>query len=140
MTTIDSQEVEDSIKILEEYIKGNPKTQELKRALAVKLVLEKYRYEKIQQILSVSLGFISKWSTAFNRGGLEALKSEYKGKKGYLSSRQRQQIIEWLIQHKTWDVSDLEKYLIQEYDVVFKSRQSYYQILKEAKISWQKRE
>ncbi|MCG5059759.1 MAG: helix-turn-helix domain-containing protein [Limnoraphis sp. WC205] len=83
MMTIDSQEVEDSIKILEEFIKGNPKTQELKRALAVKLVLKKYRYEKIKQILSVSLGFISKWSTAYRSGGLEALKSAYKGKRGY---------------------------------------------------------
>ncbi|MCG5059252.1 MAG: hypothetical protein KA714_15030 [Limnoraphis sp. WC205] len=31
-------------------------------------------------------------------------------------------------------------YLIQQYDVVFKSRQSYYQIFKEAKMSWQKAE
>lgn len=106
MKTIDSQEVEDSIKILEEYIKRNPKTQELKRSLAVKLVLEKYRYEKIQQILSVSLGFISKWSTALNQGGVEALKSAYKGKK-YLISTKIQQIFEWLNQQNTWDFSDL---------------------------------
>ncbi|WP_413167718.1 hypothetical protein ACL6C3_13585 [Capilliphycus salinus ALCB114379] len=52
-------------------------------------MLEKYRYEKIQQILSVSLGFISKWYIAFNRGGVEALKSAYKGKNGYLSSREK---------------------------------------------------
>jgi hypothetical protein len=31
-------------------------------------------------------------------------------------------------------------YLIQQYDGVFKSRKSYYQILKEAKISGQKGE
>ena len=33
-----------------------------------------------------------------------------------------------------------EVHLIEEYDVVFQSRQSYYQILKEARIIWQKGE
>ncbi len=37
-----------------------------------------------------------------------------------------------------WDLSELECYLIEHYDVVFKAHASYYNLLKEAKISWQK--
>ncbi len=35
-------------------------------------------------------------------------------------------------------MSELECYLIEQYDVVFKSQSSYYELLSEAKISWQK--
>jgi transposase len=35
-------------------------------------------------------------------------------------------------------LSGLECYLIDHFDVVFKSSTSYYELLKEAKISWQK--
>ena len=50
---------------------------ELRRAIAVKLALEGYVYRRIQKILEVSIGFISKWKTAFKIGGLEAIKSGY---------------------------------------------------------------
>ncbi len=44
----------------------------------------------------------------------------------------------WLILPKNRNISELERHLIEEYDVVFKSPESYYQILKESKLSWQK--
>jgi len=137
MDNADSQE---PIKLIKEFMKTNPDSQELKRALAVKLVLSGYRYRRIQEILSVSTGFISKWINAFKFGGVEALKSRYQGTKGYLSQPERAKVREWLIEQKAWEISELEIYLIEEYDVVFKSRQSYYQLLKEAKVSWQKGE
>ena len=34
--------------------------------------------------------------------------------------------------------SDLQKYLKKQYDVVFESNQSYYNLLKEAGITWKK--
>ncbi|MFB2839809.1 winged helix-turn-helix domain-containing protein, partial [Floridanema evergladense] len=77
---------------------------------------------------------------AFKVGGKEALKSQYKGTESYLSREERAETIAWLIQQKAWDISELETYLIDKYDVVFQSRQSYYQIFQEAKISWQKGE
>jgi putative transposase len=57
-----------------------------------------------------------------------------------LTGSERQAVIEWLSEQKTWDISDLEAELIEQYDVVFQSRQSYYQLLKEARITWQKGE
>ncbi|MDJ0536020.1 MAG: IS630 family transposase [Xenococcaceae cyanobacterium MO_207.B15] len=44
----------------------------------------------------------------------------------------------WLQRQKYWDLSELECYLIEKLDVVFKAHASYYNLLKEAKISWQK--
>lgn len=138
--TVESFAPQEALKILEEFIKSNPNSQEMKRALAVKLVLEGYRYAQIKQILSVSVGFISKWINAFKFGGIPGLKSSYKGRKGYLIQAEIAATIQWLTERKSWDVSELEVYLIEQYDVVFKSRQSYYQLLKLARISWQKGE
>lgn len=45
-----------------------------------------------------------------------------------------------MIEQQAWDISDLEIYLIEKYNVVFQSRQSYYQLLKSARITWQKGE
>lgn len=140
MTILEYPEIRKQLKTLEDFIKSNPKSAEMKRALAAKLVLEGYSYKKIKEILSVSVGFISKWINAFKVGGLTALRSQYKGKQSYLSPAERAETISWLIQQKTWDISELETYLIDQYDVVFQSRQSYYQIFKSAKISWQKAE
>ena len=136
----DFPEREKKIKILKDFVKSNPEPRELRRAIAVKLALEGYTYRGIQKILEVSVGFISKWNKAFKFGGLEALKSRHQGARGYLNRSEKQEVIEWLIEQKAWDISELEIYLIERYDVVFKSRQSYYQLLKEARITWQKGE
>lgn len=75
MVSVELSETKEQIKILKELIKNNSNSQVMNRALATKLVLEGYRYRTIQQILSVSSGFISKWANAFKFGGIEALKS-----------------------------------------------------------------
>ena len=41
-------------------------------------------------------------------------------------------------QQEYWDIAELECYLIDQFDLAFKSQTSYYSLLKEAKISWQK--
>ncbi len=131
-------ENKEKIELIKEFLQNPSNGRETQRALAVKLVLEGYRYQAVSEILSVSLGFISKWVNAFNFGGINALRSGYKGSKSYLKNQEHTEVIEWLIEQKAWDVSELEAYLIEKYDVVYQSLQSYYQILKEAKISWQK--
>jgi transposase len=134
-------ENKEKIKLLKDFLKNRPDGREIQRALAVKLVLEGDRYQAVKEILSVSLGFISKWVNAFNFGGIDALRSGYKGSKSYLTNSERAEVIEWLIEQKAWDVSELEIHLIEKYDVVYQSLQtlqSYDQILQEAQISWQK--
>ena len=67
------------------------------------------------------------------------MKLQYKGSTGYLNREEKEETVEWIINQEVWDISELESYLIEKYDVLFKSRQSYYEILKIARLSWQKR-
>jgi transposase len=133
-----AQKLEKEIKELDEWIKTNPDSRELKRALAVKLTLKGWTYRAITSILNVSNSFISKWKSQFEQRGIEGLKLSYKGAKSYLTQEQKQEVFSWLYQQEYWDLSELECYLIDQFDVVFKSSTSSYDLLKEAKISWQK--
>lgn len=123
---------------LQAFIQSNPDPRELKRALAVKLALQDYSYFQIRDLLNVSLGFITKWKQAFIRQGVEGLKLGYKGAKSYLDADQKQKVLEWLQTKNCWDLEELESHLEQVYGVVFKSKQSYYALFKEAGISRRK--
>ncbi|WP_426774970.1 IS630 family transposase [Lusitaniella coriacea] len=133
-----SLEVEQQIRQLDDWIKTNPDSRELKRAIAVKLSLQGWAYRAIAPILNVSKGFISIHKSRFKERGIEGLKLAYKGAESFLTKSQKQQTLNWLQEKEFWDISELECYLIEEFDVVFKSSTSYYELLKEAKISWQK--
>lgn len=89
-------------------------------------------------MLNVSKSFISKWKKCYEDSGIEGLKLSYQGAESYLTEEQRQEVIEWLKLQKHWDLSELECYLVEQYDVVFKSPTSYYELLKAARKSWQK--
>ena len=58
---------------LVEFIQSNPDSRELKRALAVQMVLKNYLYRQIAEILSVSDSFISKWWLVFESEGVIGL-------------------------------------------------------------------
>jgi transcription antitermination factor NusG len=47
---------------LTQFIQSNPDPRELKRALAVQMVLQEYSYFAIRDVLQVSVGFISNGS------------------------------------------------------------------------------
>ncbi len=111
---------------------------ELKRAIAVKLTLEGYVHAEIIKILNVTSGFISKWKQAFEAYGVEGILLGYQGSTGYLYKEQRQEVIEWLQQKDHWLLEELSTHLSQEYDVEFKSRQSYYDFFTQAGLSWKK--
>lgn len=70
--------------------------------------------------------------------GVTGLKLGYQGSKSYLTALAKSEIIEWLKLPKNRNVSELERQMIETSDVVFKSQQSYYQILNEAQLTWQK--
>ncbi|MDY6782906.1 MAG: helix-turn-helix domain-containing protein [Cyanobacteriota bacterium] len=133
-----NREKEEKLRELDEWIKSNPDSRELKRALAVKLVRQGASYEAIASLLKVSKSFISKWKQRYSEQGIKGLKLSYKGSKGYLSKSEKEATINWIKAQRYWDLSELECYLIEAYNVVFKSPSSYYELLREAQISWQK--
>lgn len=126
------------IEQLNQFIQTNPDPRELKRALAVQMVLKGYKHRQIQDILAVSSGFISKWTNKYRQSGVKSLQLGYIGSVGYLDSQQRQEIIEWL-ENKTYcHLPEVQIYIEHHYNVHFCSKQSYYNLLSEAKISWKK--
>ena len=130
--------VEEKIQELDEFIITNPDVREFKRALAVKLALQGWKYQAIAELLVLSKSFVSQWKNLFDLQGIEGLKLGYKGSKSYLTKEQKEKAIKWLQKQEYWDLSELESYLIEKFDVFFKAHASYYNLLKEAKISWQK--
>lgn len=123
---------------LAEFIQSNPDPRELKRALAVQMVLQKYSYFAIRDVLQVSVGFISKWKQAFVEQGLTGLRLQHQGSVGYLDAKQRQATIDWLKQKNYWNLLELQQHIEEVYEVVFASNQSYYDLFAYAGISWKK--
>jgi putative transposase len=120
------------------FIKSNPDPRELKRAIAVQMWNNGYKHQEIQDNLSVSSGFISKWTQRYQEQGIVSLKLAHRGSLGYLDPEQRATVIQWIQEKDYWHLSELQTYLENEYDVIFKSKQSYYNLFDEAGLSWKK--
>lgn len=123
---------------LKNLVQSNPDPRELKRATAVEMFLQGYKHHQIQSILSVSSGFISKWTKIYQQLGASALRLAYRGSSGYLTESEHQAVLDWLKAKSYWNLTDLQAHIQDEYDVVFRSKQSYYSLFEQAGISWKK--
>ena len=123
---------------LDAFIASNPDARELKRALAVKMTLSGLKQQQIQAILWFTSGFISKWKHQFLTQGVESLRLAYKGSQSYLSDEQRDQLFTWLGEKIQTSAPELAAYIQEHFGVVFKSSQSYYELLAQARYSWKK--
>jgi putative transposase len=128
----------DTLEKLDQFIDTNSEPREIKRALAVQMLAQGVKRTKIQEILGISEAFISKWKVRYAWEGLEGLKLKHQGSQGYLSKRDRAEVIHWLEQKTQVHFSDLKNHLEDCYGVELKSKQSYYDLLKEAGMSWKK--
>lgn len=123
---------------LTDFIQANPDPRELKRALAVQMVMQNYTHSQIGEILHVSVGFVNKWKYTFFEQGIAGLTLKHQGSRGYLTSVQRQTVIDWLKQKNYWHLDELKQYVLDSFSVGFESNQSYYELFKQADISWKK--
>lgn len=126
------------IEELNNFISQTKKAREVKRALAAKMILSGKSYHEIMETLQVSSSFISYWKNQALFQGIESLRLQHKGSQGYLTPKEKTQVIEWIRQQDYLRVSDLKRHLHQTYNVVYASDQSYYDLLKSAKMSWKK--
>jgi transposase len=110
-------------------------SREYRRALAVKLAFQGYLYTAISDMLDVTPGFVSQWKKAYETQGTAGLMLNYRGSQPYLSTSQRQAVIDWLNTQQEWSIELLQAHIETTYDVVFQSRQSYYQLLADAGIT-----
>ena len=127
-----------NVKELSNFIDSNPDPREQKRALAIMMWIEGVPCSKIQKILNVSPAFISQCKEKFIKNGVEELRLKYQGSKAYLNQLERTEIIKYLDAKEFLSLQNLREYIADKYDVRFKSNQSYYQLFKEAEISWNK--
>ena len=132
------KDMEKKIAQLESFIKSDIDARELKRAIAVRMALSGNIYHEISKILGVSSFFIGYWKKQFKTKGIAGIKLGHKGSKGYLTARQNTEVIEWLKNKEYGSLDELVTYLEEEFGVVYKSKQSYYELFDRAKISWKK--
>lgn len=123
---------------LSQFIASTTDARELKRALAVQMRQQGYPYQQIESLLEVSESFISKWQLLYRQQGIDALKLGYWGTQGYLNDADKQAVMEWLRQRQTCQLEELIAHVELTYGVVFKSQQSYYDLLHQAGLSWKK--
>jgi len=125
---------------LEEIIANSKDSREVKRALAVKMIIKGFLVKEIEVILQVRRSFISQWKLIYETEGAKALLLKYKGKKSYLTPEIRKQVVSVLKTKNTFSVEELRDYLEYKYQVVYKSKQSYYDLLKAGGLSWKRTE
>ncbi len=115
---------------------GDPR--EIKRAMAVKMKLADINTQQIQEILSVSEQFVSKWKLVYERETAESLLLQYKGAESYLSPKEREEVIEYIQGQTTITTEGLRDHIEEKYGVSYLSKQSYYELLSEGEMSWHK--
>ncbi len=98
----------------------SPASLEIKRALAVKMIMCDLKPKEISLLLNVSEGFVSKWKVIYEDKGAQGLRLNYTGGKGFLTKTQRLEILLHL----------------KDEPHVYQSSQSYYDLLKEGGLSW----
>lgn len=123
---------------LSQFIETTTDARELKRAMVIQMRQQGYSYAQIEALLQVSESFIVKWLRLYQSQGIEGLRLRYWGTQGYLNAADKQAVIEWLRQQQTCQFEDLVTYLDETYGVVYKSQQSYYDLLHQAELSWKK--
>ena len=133
-----NQDTQVAIAELKEFIALRPNAREVRKALAIKLIYQGYLYEEIQSILDVSLGSISGWKQAYELQGIDGLCLNHKGRISYLTSEQKEEVLSWLQTKNCWELGELEYKLAFEYNVVYESKQSYYNLFNAAGINWKK--
>jgi len=124
--------------VLEKIISNSKNVREVKRAIAVKMVRAGLKLREACEILKVSDAFVSKWKIVYENKGAEGLRSGYKGSKGYLNKIQKDEIIKYVETREYLSVEELRDYIEKEYGVLYKSKQSYYDLLNSGGLSWHK--
>ncbi len=114
---------------LSQFIATTTDARELKRALAVQMRQQGYPYQQVESLLQVSESFISKSQQLYCQQGINAFKLGYWGTRGYLNEADKQAVFEWVQQHETCQLEELIAHIDLTYGVVFKSQQSYYDLL-----------
>jgi putative transposase len=123
---------------VEQLINTTTNSLELKRALAVRNTLAGRPWQEVARELGVQRVFICKWRSRYKKQGATGLRLGYKGSQGYLSPAERHRVIAWIQEQDNWQVAAVQREVEMTYGVRYRSKQSYYTLLAEARMSWKK--
>jgi putative transposase len=112
----------------------------LQRVLSVKMILQGYSYDEIQDLLGVSPSFVEKWRALYRKQGSTCFALGYKGSESYLSASQKKEVIAFLQSQQSCQLETLISYLDEHFGVSYQSKQSYYDLFNLAGMSWKKTE
>ncbi len=121
---------------LDEIINKSTDYREIRRALSVKMLRSAMTPKRITELLNVSEQFVSKWKKRYEQAGAAGLHMAYQGKRPYLNSDQQQVVVEWIQGHETVSVETLRDHIEEEYSVIYRSKQSYYDLLSAGGMSY----
>lgn len=125
---------------LDEIINQSAEVREVRRALCVKMALSEMGTSQICEMLTVSQPFVSKWRTRYEAQGAAALRLGYRGSESYLGVEQREEVLGWIDAQETIRVEEVRDYIEEQYGVVYQSKQSYYELMQVAGMSYHKSE
>jgi len=123
---------------LQEFIKTAQDTRELKRALAVQNTVAGRPWAEVASELGVKESFIGTWRWRYKRDGIACLSVGHRGSQSYLNATDKAAVMTWIKQQESWDIRTLYHHVEATYGVRYKSPQSYYALLKAARLSWKK--
>lgn len=127
-----------SVDAITAFLDATEDVMEYKRAMAVKMILLDFRPCDSALALNVTEACVSKWKILYFKSGMDAFTVKYQGSQGYLTAEQRQSVLHAIKIEKIWSVDALVDHIRTVYGVEFKSPQSYYTLLAEAKITWKR--
>jgi len=132
--------MESSELTLGKLIKESKDVREVKRALSVKLVQSGMEGQSVSEMMKVSEQYVSKWKTNYSSEGAKGLLLGYQGSSNYLNESERNEIVSWISKQTQVSVETLQNHLEANYGVVYRSRESYYELLKAGGMSYHKSE
>lgn len=123
---------------LDEFLATVRDAREYKRALAVQLCERGLQQAEVARLLQVSEAFVSTCRKKYATAGVASFQLGYQGGASFLSAEERDEVLAWIGAQKHPNVTSLYTYLKETFGVVYESRQSYYNLLKEAGLSHKK--
>ena len=125
---------------IDEIINEARDAREVKRAVSVKMSAQGFSPAQICQVLNVSLQYVSKWKGLYEAGGGAVLRLGHRGSESYLGEEERQAIVQWIGAQETVSVEAVRDYIEEQYGVVYRSKQSYYELLEAGGMSYHRSE
>jgi transposase len=125
---------------LDEIINQSKEVRAVRRALCVKMAVSEMPTSQICALLNVSQPFVSKWRTRYEAEGAAALLLGYHGSESYLEPEGREAVLRWIGSQETISIEHVRDYVEEQYGVVYQSKQSYYELMQAAGLSYHKSE